>query len=163
ILAKAEGNPFFLEELTRKVAEEGPDPAAIPNTVQGVIMARLDRLPEGAKRLLQTASVLGREVPLGLMRRVWKREVDFTADLDELAATLAYHYARTDLVDEAVAWLTRAADNAARVYANAEAILHLDLARRRLERLPEGLARDRLTIDVALRHAHSLYFLGRFK
>ena len=60
-----------------------------------------------------------------------------------MAATLAYHYARTDLVDEAVTWLTRAADRAARVYANAEAILHLDLAARRLQRLPESPDRDR--------------------
>ena len=58
--------------------------------------------------------------------------------LDELTATLAYHYARTDLIDESVTWLVRAAERAARVYANAEAILHLDLAARRLQRLPEG-------------------------
>ena len=57
----------------------------------------------------------------------------------------------------------RAADQAARVYANAEAILHLDLAARRLQRLPEGPDRDRRMLDVALRHAHSLYFLGRFR
>ena len=222
ILVKAEGNPFFLEELTRTLADEGTDPEAIPNTVQGVIMARLDRLPEVAKRLLQTASVLGREVPLELLRCIWRGAGDFTPQLvelsrlellyerrdgdhsvyvfkhaltqevaydsllardrrevhlaaaralqelysdrlDEIAARLAYHYARTDLVDEAVRWLIRSADQAARVYSNAEALLHLDLARRRLERLPEGLARDRLTIDVALRHAHSLYFLGRFQ
>jgi len=82
---------------------------------------------------------------------------------EDLAATFAYHYARTDLVDEAVLWLTRAADQAARVYANAEAILHLDLAARRLQRLAEGVERDRRMLDVALRHAHSLYFLGRFR
>src|SRR2546430_14445989 len=82
--------------------------------------------------------------------------------LDEIAATLAYHYARTDLVEESVIWLIRAADQAARVYSNAEAILHLDLARHRLERLPDGVGRDRLAVDVALRQAYSLYFLGRF-
>jgi tetratricopeptide (TPR) repeat protein len=80
-----------------------------------------------------------------------------------LAATLAYHYARTDLVDEAVRWLIRAADRAAQLYANAEAVLHLDLAARRLQRLPEGPDRDRRMLQVALRHAHSLYFLGRFR
>ena len=58
--------------------------------------------------------------------------------LDEMTATLAYHYARTDLIDESVMWLLRAAERAARVYANAEAILHLDLAARRLQRMPEG-------------------------
>jgi predicted ATPase len=85
------------------------------------------------------------------------------SDRDDVAATLAYHYARTDLVDEAVRWLIRAADRAAQLYANAEAVLHLDLAARRLQRLPEGPDRDRRMLDVALRHAHSLYFLGRFR
>src|SRR5207245_3945540 len=83
--------------------------------------------------------------------------------LDEVAPSLAHHYARTDLADEAIRWLIRVAELAARVYANAEAILHLDLAHRRLERLGEGRERDRRMIDVALRQAHSLYFLGRFR
>src|SRR6185503_9254290 len=83
--------------------------------------------------------------------------------LEEMTATIAYHYARTDLVEEAVTWLVRAAERAARVYANAEAILHLDLAARRVQRLPEGPDRDRRMLDVALGQAHSLYFLGRFR
>lgn len=220
ILAKAEGNPFFLEELTRTVVERGAHAQAIPDTVHGVVMARIDRLPDAAKQLLQMASVLGREVPLPLLAQMWPgsdpspeladlcrleflyerpgtdetvfvfrhaltqdvaydsllartrrdlhlRAAESLARLygdrrDDLAATFAYHYARTDVVDEAVRWLTRAAEQAARVYANAEAILHLDLASRRLQRLPEGPGRDRRMIDVALRHAHSLYFLGQF-
>jgi DNA-binding winged helix-turn-helix (wHTH) protein/tetratricopeptide (TPR) repeat protein len=222
ILQRGEGNPFFLEELARTVLEHGDAASAIPETVQGVIMSRLDRLPEVPKRLLQTASVIGREVPLRVLSRVWEGSAAFAGDivelcrheflyerqtaddvvyvfkhaltqdvaydsllarrrrdlhlsaaralealhadrLDEIAATLAYHYARTDLIDQAVTWLTRAADRAARVYANAEAILHLDLAARRLQRLPEGTDRDRRMLEVALRHAYSLYFLGRFR
>jgi predicted ATPase len=64
ILAKAEGNPFFLEELTRAVVEQGSLQAdvAVPDTVQGVLMARIDRLPDAVKRLLQTASVAGPDV-----------------------------------------------------------------------------------------------------
>ena len=62
-----------------------------------------------------------------------------------------------------VTWLIRVADQAARVYANAEAILHLDLARRRLSGSPKGPERDRRMIEIALRQAHSLYFLGRFR
>ena len=221
ILAKAEGNPFFLEELTRAVLERGPQDR-VPDTVHGVIMARIDRLPETAKHILQTASVLGREVPLRLLVRVWRGTPQMAPELDELCrleflyeksggdervfvfrhaltqdvaydsllarqrrdlhleaaraleelyagrleettATLAYHYVRTDLTDQAVTWLLRAADRAARVYANEEAILHLDLARRRLERLPESPDRDRREVEVALKHAHSLYFLGRWK
>jgi tetratricopeptide (TPR) repeat protein len=222
ILRRGEGNPFFLEELARTVLEHGGDAPAIPDTVQGVIMARLDRLTDVPKRLLQTASVIGREVSLRLLTRVWDATPDFSAELaelcrqeflyerpaaddavyvfkhaltqdvaydsllvrrrrdlhlaaaralerlhadrlDEIAATLAYHYVRTDQIDEAVTWLMRAADQAARVYANAEAILHLDLASRRLQRLPEGVGRDRQMLDVSLRHASSLYFLGRFR
>ena len=56
ILAKAEGNPFFLEELTRVVVEQGELQAevAVPDTIQGVLMARIDRLPDPpAKRLLE--------------------------------------------------------------------------------------------------------------
>ena len=73
ILAKAEGNPFFLEELTRTVLDAGESQAAmvVPDTVQGVLMARIDRLPEMAKRLLQTASVLGREFSLRLLSAIW--------------------------------------------------------------------------------------------
>lgn len=69
ILAKAEGNPFFLEELTQSMIER-PD-VSVPDTVQGVLMARVDRLPAQHKRLLQTASVLGREFPLDLLTAVW--------------------------------------------------------------------------------------------
>jgi tetratricopeptide (TPR) repeat protein len=222
ILKRGEGNPFFLEELARAVLAHGDAATAIPETVQGVIMARLDRLPDTAKRLLQTASVLGREVPLRVLSRVSEEAAPFDAELaelcrqeflyerpgadettyvfkhaltqdvaydsllarrrrqlhlaaaraieaihaervDDVAATLAYHYARTDLVDEAATWLMRAAGVAARVYANAEAVLHLDLAARRLQRLPEGPGRDRRMVEVALAHAHSLYFLGRFR
>ena len=71
-LARAEGNPFFLEELTRSFLER-PD-VSVPDTVQGVLLARIDRLPEEHKRLLQAASVLGREFPLVILIAVWDGE-----------------------------------------------------------------------------------------
>jgi class 3 adenylate cyclase len=73
IIEKAQGNPFFLEELTRAVLEPGnlQGKTTIPDTIQGVLMARLDRLPEESKRLLQTASVLGREFSPTLLERMW--------------------------------------------------------------------------------------------
>jgi tetratricopeptide (TPR) repeat protein len=73
IITKAEGNPFFLEELTRAVVAQAHFPAegTVPDTIQGVLMARIDRLPEEAKRLLQTASVLGREFSLRLVQALW--------------------------------------------------------------------------------------------
>ena len=74
IIAKAEGNPFFLEELTRAVIEHGDAETArdVPDTIQGVLMARIDRLPEAHKRLLQTASVLGREFSPRLLAAIWE-------------------------------------------------------------------------------------------
>ncbi|MFH1085636.1 MAG: AAA family ATPase [Chloroflexota bacterium] len=76
ILMRAEGNPFYVEEILRALLDEGaivPDPEtrgwrmtteveeiAIPDTLQGVLLARMDRLQEGAKRVLQVASVIGR-------------------------------------------------------------------------------------------------------
>jgi class 3 adenylate cyclase len=74
ILAKAEGNPLFLEELTRAVVEQRERQAdvAVPDTIQGVLLARIDRLPDAAKRLLQTASVLGREFSLRLLGTLWE-------------------------------------------------------------------------------------------
>jgi predicted ATPase len=73
ILGRGEGNPFYLEELTRVAVEHGAatSPIAVPETVQGVLMARIDRLPDHLKRLIQTAAVLGREFSTGLLTAVW--------------------------------------------------------------------------------------------
>jgi predicted ATPase len=72
LLAKAEGNPFFLEELARTVSEQGADalPTTVPDTVQAVLTARIDRLPVTAKRLLQAAAVIGKDVALPLLQAV---------------------------------------------------------------------------------------------
>jgi class 3 adenylate cyclase/tetratricopeptide (TPR) repeat protein len=70
IVTKAAGNPFFLEELTWSVLAHGnvDGPLRIPNTIQGVLAARIDRLPSEAKRLLQLAAVIGTEVAYPLLR-----------------------------------------------------------------------------------------------
>jgi ABC-type oligopeptide transport system substrate-binding subunit/class 3 adenylate cyclase len=76
ILEQAEGNPFYLEEILRSLISTGAlarDEAtgrwlarrdvaeiALPDTLQGVLMARIDRLQEDTKRVLQMASVIGR-------------------------------------------------------------------------------------------------------
>jgi len=73
ITRRAEGNPLFVEELSRALLEDGTlqrdngglklarplSAVVIPDTVQGVIMARIDRLPEAPKAALQVASVIG--------------------------------------------------------------------------------------------------------
>jgi DNA-binding NtrC family response regulator len=72
ILAKAQGNPFFLEELARSAAGAGESEVdlPVPDTVRVVLEARMDRLEEGARRLLQAASVIGRRVPARLLELV---------------------------------------------------------------------------------------------
>jgi len=86
ILGRAEGNPFFLEELARAVVERGETGAEtlVPDTIQGVLMARMDRLPDITRRVLQTASVLGREVPLRLLGAVWQDTAPLHPHIREL-------------------------------------------------------------------------------
>jgi predicted ATPase len=86
IIRKGEGNPFFLEELARSVAEHGSERIRqdLPDTIQGVLLARIDHLPEDAKRLLQTAAVLGREAPLRLLRETCDAPERLDATLHEL-------------------------------------------------------------------------------
>jgi class 3 adenylate cyclase/tetratricopeptide (TPR) repeat protein len=84
ILDKAEGNPFFLEELVYAVGEAGAGPVRVPDSVQGVLAARIDRLPETAKHALQTASVLGREFPERLLRAIADEPDRLDADLRDL-------------------------------------------------------------------------------
>jgi len=84
ILEKTEGVPFFIEELIKslkdlKIIEREDNryritkdikEVTIPATVQDVIMARVDSLPEGSKSLLQTMSVIGREFSYDLIKRI---------------------------------------------------------------------------------------------
>jgi predicted ATPase len=73
VLERAEGNPFFLEELARAIGEgdEVRVDTVVPETVQGVLMARIDRLPEAPRRVLQYASVLGREFSVRPLNAIW--------------------------------------------------------------------------------------------
>jgi tetratricopeptide (TPR) repeat protein len=87
ILAKAEGNPFFLEELARVVTEQGvPLPAlTVPASVHEVLLARIDRLGDVPRRLLQVASVIGRTIPLPLLAAVWEEPEGLEDALDALS------------------------------------------------------------------------------
>ncbi len=72
ILARAEGVPFFLEELARAISEH-PDlrsEVMLPETVQDVLVARLDRLRPEDRDLLQTASVIGKDVSVPILTHV---------------------------------------------------------------------------------------------
>jgi class 3 adenylate cyclase/tetratricopeptide (TPR) repeat protein len=84
VIARTEGNPFFLEESVRALAETGslvgerggyrlarPLPTIqVLVTVQAVLAARIDRLPPGDKALLQIASVIGNDVPFALLQAI---------------------------------------------------------------------------------------------
>src|SRR5262245_2703611 len=84
IVRKAEGNPFFLEEVLKSLLEVGAlgqrdgqyvltkpiSEIYVPNTIQDVIMARIDRLEEVPKRALQLAAVIGREFTVRLLERI---------------------------------------------------------------------------------------------
>src|SRR5215813_9519411 len=84
LIARTEGNPFFLEESVRALVETGVLAGApgsyrlvqplqslqVPATVQAVLAARIDRLPPEEKRLLQTAAVVGTEMHLALLQAI---------------------------------------------------------------------------------------------
>ena len=86
IIDKAQGNPFFLEELTHAVIEHGDlqRDVVVPDTIQGVLSARIDRLPEAQKHLLQTASVLGREFAPRLLQALWEETTPLASLLLDL-------------------------------------------------------------------------------
>jgi tetratricopeptide (TPR) repeat protein len=89
IIERTQGTPFFMEEMVQTLFEDSvlvrngvthlTKPLAelkIPPTVQGILAARIDRLPADAKELLQTMAVIGREFPLSLICAVVTRSDD---------------------------------------------------------------------------------------
>src|SRR5712692_7037716 len=84
LIGRTEGNPFFLEESVRALVETGalvgergsyrlgraPDAIQVPATVQAVLAARIDRLAPEDKRVLQSAAVIGHELPFSLLLAV---------------------------------------------------------------------------------------------
>ncbi len=84
ILKKAEGNPFFVEEIIRMLIDRGAivqdsggwvaavdiDEVDIPDNLQGLLIARIDRLPEDAKMVLRVASVIGRQFPVRVLEQI---------------------------------------------------------------------------------------------
>jgi tetratricopeptide (TPR) repeat protein len=101
LTARTEGNPLFLEESVRALVETGVlagergayrlakpvEATEAPATVQAILAARIDRLPAGEKRLLQAASVVGKDVSLDLLRAVFEvADEDFQLLLGHLTA-----------------------------------------------------------------------------
>ena len=90
ILDRADGNPFFLQELSRTIVEhrELDAPPPIPDTVQSVLSARIDRLPQEAKQVLQAASVVQGDLSLPMLEALTEcSPVSLQENLHHLQAT----------------------------------------------------------------------------
>jgi len=88
IMAPSEGNPFFVEEVIRMLIERGAivrsgsrwtatetiTAVEIPETLHSLLLARIDQLPDDAKRSLRVASVIGRQFPVRVLERVLSEE-----------------------------------------------------------------------------------------
>jgi class 3 adenylate cyclase len=98
VLERTEGNPFFMEELVQALFDEGAlvrngtvevtrslNQLKIPPTVQGILAARIDRLPMADKELLQTLAVIGNEFSLEVVRRLLEIPSD---ELDRMLGAL---------------------------------------------------------------------------
>ena len=84
ILSKAEGNPFFVEEVIRMLIDRGAierrndrwvatmrvADVEIPDTLQGLLLARIDQLPPESKRTLRVAAVIGRQFGVAMLERL---------------------------------------------------------------------------------------------
>ncbi len=221
------GNPFFLEETVRTLVEtrvldgsrggyrlmQPLQALQVPPTVHTILAARIDRLSAEDKRLLQTASVVGKDVPFALLQAIAelpdealraaldrlraaeflyetrlfpdleyafkhalthevtyqsllaqrRKELhgaigqaieDLYADrLEEHAPILAYHYARSERGTKAVEYALLAGDQAARLYANAEAITYYEQALAIARALPSTAQAQCSEIDAALKLA----------
>ena len=101
IIGKAEGNPFFVEEVIRSLIDRGAlvrstehggrwvataliDSTRVPDTLQGVLMARLDRLPAETRRIAQLAAVIGRIFQYRVLLKLAETAGGLEADLDHL-------------------------------------------------------------------------------
>lgn len=87
VQAKAEGNPLFVEEIIRALIDSGAlvregdrwiesadvREADLPGNLHGLLIGRIDRLPDAARRTVRVASVIGREFPMALLSDVVRR------------------------------------------------------------------------------------------
>jgi class 3 adenylate cyclase len=90
ILGKSEGNPFFVEEVIRMLIDRGAierrddrwvatsrvADVEIPDTLQGLLLARIDRLPPESKRTLRVAAVIGRQFGVAMLERLLEAKTE---------------------------------------------------------------------------------------
>jgi class 3 adenylate cyclase/tetratricopeptide (TPR) repeat protein len=155
VVARTDGNPFFVEELTSSLLETGalhggqrtwelkaPLTESIPATVRGVLAARIDRLTDDEKRVVREAAVIGREFPHRILRGVTEingaldRAITSlqTADIIRIrvgAPELQYTFKHALTQEVAYAGLSR--NQRRRIHARVGAVIERELADRRSE------------------------------
>ncbi len=99
VLNKSEGNPYFIEELIRMLINEevlvqknerwivspNIDPEKVPDSLQGLLTARIDRLPPDARLTLRVASVIGRNFPERVIEKVLSTQSPNTELMEQLS------------------------------------------------------------------------------
>jgi len=108
VLSEAAGNPLFIEELTNSLLENGfiqrnngqyvlvanASDTKVPDTIQGIISARMDRLEENLKRTLQIASVIGRDFTHRILQSITETSEEIKSYLINLQG-LEFIYERS--------------------------------------------------------------------
>jgi tetratricopeptide (TPR) repeat protein len=227
IAAKTEGIPYFIEEFTKSLLESGvvvrtdgayalmgdPRTLKVPETIQEILLGRIDRLHADVKRTMQIGAVIGRSFALKLLKAVsglteaelgqhveqlkqleliyqqgfypevefvfthaliqevayeglqWEQRKelhlaigraieDLARDrLEEQAATLAFHYGRSDQAERAVEYALLAGDKAASLFANSEATTYYEEALKNLRSLPPMPEHEERQIDTIVKLA----------
>jgi class 3 adenylate cyclase/predicted ATPase len=106
ILDKTAGNPFYIQEVVRSMTDGGAvvqdaagkwhitdqiDKLSIPDTLQGAILARIDRLSEDARQALQMAAVIGRRFQKLVLHNITKAEDELSAWISQLESNDLIH------------------------------------------------------------------------
>jgi transcriptional regulator with AAA-type ATPase domain/tetratricopeptide (TPR) repeat protein len=172
LVAKADGIPFFLEELVRTMSD-GPGDSAlagIPGTIQGVVTARLDRLSPTERSLLEAAGVLGREGALSVLRAVsGLADADFAAALTNLRSAEflretrvvpSPEYAFTHALTQEVAYRALSTERRRALHREAAAAIE-KLSPRTAARMPEVLAHHLTEAGMAAPAIGCWYQAGR--
>ncbi|MEV6801697.1 AAA family ATPase [Micromonospora rifamycinica] len=117
ILSRTGGNPFFVRELSRLLADRPRGRAGVPATVRDVVVDRMSGLDAGTRDLLRIAALIGRDVELGLLARAAGLDLDGCLERLEPVQALGMLESRPDdpfslrfahdLVREAVTATTR--------------------------------------------------------
>ncbi len=133
VCVRAEGNPFYIEELVNYLTDRGIDPTGpgamrdvqLPDSLHSLILGRIDQLSEDQRTLIKVASVIGRLFQVAMLWGVHRSDLDRDAligQLDQLAQndlvtldapepTLAYlfkHVLTQEAAYETIAFATRA-------------------------------------------------------